>query len=524
MPPALLSLLDRIGGPRRATILIVGLAAALGVFGLARWASAPAWVPAFGDVPIGDVGALTDRLQQAGIQFKLGGGGNTILVQSTDVAKARVALARAGVLPQTDRPGYELFDTQQPFGTTEVMQRVNLRRALEGELERTIGSMRGIKRARVSLVMPESESYGSAPPPAEASVVLESQGVDAISPDVVKGIARTVAASVEGLTSDHVTIVDDAGRPLTEGDEGSSPTALSNRQLEHQLEVERSMREKVERLLVPVLGSGNAKVQVNATLSFDRVERTSQTVDPDRQAVVTEQKNELIPGTDGGAAQTQTAASYVNSTATESVSSAIGSVKRLSVAVVLATPAPAAAGAAAPTDTTALRSQVETLVKSAVGFDETRGDVVTVAMLPFALARVIPPAAAPTTFEQIQQVQRPALSALGILFAFVIALLALRAAGKTSETVTPLTAGAQAAAYLPNAGGAMQPALANAYAGGHGLHAGDHGHAPAAPSLPPRPVPQIHIPNNPIREQVVAAVDQQPDVAAKLMRAWLRDG
>jgi flagellar M-ring protein FliF len=526
MPPALLDLLDRVGGPRRATILVVGLAAAVGVFGLARWASAPTWIPAFADVPISDVGPLTDRLTQAGVEFKLGSNGGTVLVRSDDVAKARVALARAGVLPTTTRPGFELFD-QPSWGQTDLTQQVNLRRALEGELEKTIGSMRGIKSAKVHLVLSETDTYGVVPPPAEASVVLEPQGTDAISVEVVRGIARTVASSVPGLTSDHVTIVDDAGRTLSEGDEQGSAASMTSRQLSVQLEVEKNLRDKAERLLAPVLGAGNARVQVNATLSFDRVERSSQTVNPDKQAVSQEQKTEIIPGEGPGAASVATSASYVQSIANESISSAIGALQRLSVAVLLATPAPAApsdgattaAAAAATIDSTALREQVETLVKSAVGFDQARGDVVTVTMLPFTPKTVLPATAPPSTFEQLQSVQRPALSALGILLAFVIALLTLRAAGKTSESVTQLAAAGAPAGYFPDANGdpsAFAAQYQQQYAAG--------GAPGMTPMAPPRAAPMISIPNNPIREQVLASVEQQPEVAAKLMRAWLRDG
>ncbi|MCL4214684.1 MAG: flagellar M-ring protein FliF [Gemmatimonadales bacterium] len=519
MPPGLLSIFDRVGGIRRAIILLVGLSAAVGVFGLARWASAPGWVPAFGDVPISDVGAITDRLTQAGVKYKLGGNGGTLLVQTTDVAKARVALARAGVLPSGDRPGFELFD-QPSWGQTDLTQRVNYRRALEGELERTIGSMRGIKRAKVHLVIREAESYGVAPLPAEASVMLEPRGEDPISADVVRGIARTVAASVEGLTSDHVTIVDDAGRPLSEGEEPMSSSGMSSRQLAMQLEIENSLREKAERLLVPVVGNGNARVQVNATLNFDRIERSSQRVDPERQSVSTEQKAEVIAGTDGGASTSNTAASYLNSTQTESVAEAVGNLKRLSVAVLLAAPAPAAADAAgaAPAianDTAGLRSQVESLVRSAVGYDPARGDVVTVAMLPFIPAPTLPAVSPLSTLETLQSVQRPALNALGILLAFIIALLALRAAGKTSETVTAL---AGAPGYLPTDAGAAGRYQAPFGAQAHMSDGGQHGGAPG------RPLPMISIPSNPVRDQVLATVQQQPDAAAKLMRAWLRDG
>lgn len=526
MPPALLELFDKVGGPRRAMILAVGFAAAIGVFGLARWLNAPEWVNSVSDVPIGDVGAITDRLAQEGIEYRLGSSGNAVQVQTTDVARARVALARAGILPSSDRPGWELFNSVQ-FGTTELMQRVNYQRALEGELEKTINSMRGIRTAKIHIVLPEEESYGAAAVPAEASVMLVSDGGEALSGDVVKGIASMVAAAVGGLTKDHVNIVDDAGRALADADEDNSVTTISNKQMEMQRSKEAELKKKTEKFLEPVLGRGRATVEVTATLNFDRVERTSQTVNPDKQAVAVEQKAEIIPGAEGGASSTNSSASYVNSTSTESVESAVGSLKRLSVAVALdgspplasADSAGGAPAPAAPMDTAALRAQVETLVKSAVGFDEARGDVVTVSMLPFAATPMRLAAPPPTTIETLQSVQRPALTALGIIFAFIIALMTLKAAGKSTESVTALAGAGASDAYLA---GAMNTAAFAGAAQQAGLNA-----AATAGSLPPSarpaPTPLIVVPNNPVREQVLASVAQQPETAAKLMRAWLRD-
>jgi len=525
MPPALLELFDKIGGPRRAMILAVGFAAAIGVFGLARWLNAPEWVNTVSEVPIGDVGAITDRLAQEGIEYRLGSSGNSVQVQSTDVARARVALAKSGILPSSDRPGWELFNSVQ-FGTTELMQRVNYQRALEGELEKTINSMRGIRTAKIHIVLPEEESYGAPAVPAEASVMLVADGGESLSGDVVKGIASMVAAAVGGLTKDHVNIVDDAGRALADADEDNSVTTISNKQMEMQRAKEAELKKKTEKFLEPVLGRGRATVEVTAMLNFDRVERTSQTVNPDKQAVATEQKAEIIPGAEGGASSTNSAASYVNSTSTESIESAVGSLKRLSVAVALDGRPPVAttdsAGAtapAAPMDTAALRAQVETLVKSAVGFDESRGDVVTVSMLPFAATPMRVADAPPTTIETLQSVQRPALTALGIIFAFIIALMTLKAAGKSSETVTALAGAGASDAYLS---GTMNSAAFAGAAQQAGLNA-----AATAGSLPPSarpaPTPMIVIPNNPVREQVLASVTQQPETAAKLMRAWLRD-
>jgi flagellar M-ring protein FliF len=190
---------------------------------------------------------------------------------------------------------------------------VNYQRALEGELEKTINSMRGIRTAKIHIVLPEQESYGAPAVPAEASVMLVSDGGEPLGSDVVKGIASMVASAVGGLTTDHVNIVDDAGRSLADADEANSIASISSKQMEMQREMESLLKSKTEKFLEPVVGRGRAKVEVSASLNFDRVERTSQTVNPDKQAVAIEQKAEIIPGAEGGASSTNSSASWVRS-------------------------------------------------------------------------------------------------------------------------------------------------------------------------------------------------------------------
>jgi flagellar M-ring protein FliF len=232
VPLPLQPYVERVGGPKRAMILAVGLGAAILIFGLARWASAPAWVPAFTGVPLENVSEMTEKLTQANVQFRLEQGGAQVLVPASELAKARVTLAKAG-LPAAGRPGLELFD-QPSWGMTDFTQRINYRRALEGELERTMGKMRGIETAKVHLVMHEAESYGAGDKPTEASVVLTLKSGERAPADVVKGIAHLVASSVEGLSSERVTIVDDAGRLLSQAEEPDVAGGLSSRQLEQQ--------------------------------------------------------------------------------------------------------------------------------------------------------------------------------------------------------------------------------------------------------------------------------------------------
>src|SRR3954466_1035617 len=192
MSDSLSSLFDRIGGPRRALIIVVGLAAAGLIFAVAQWAAEPTWVPAFSGVPLESVSAMTDKLDQASVKYKLERGGADIMVAASDLAKARVALAKGG-LPNSGRPGLELFD-QPSWSMTDFTQRINYRRALEGELERTIGHMRGIEAAQVHLALHETPSFGTAVTPEEASVVLKVT-TDVPAPEVVSGIAHLVASS-----------------------------------------------------------------------------------------------------------------------------------------------------------------------------------------------------------------------------------------------------------------------------------------------------------------------------------------
>ena len=212
MSDAMSSLFDKVGGTKRVMILGLGVAAAGLIFAVAQWAGAPTWVPAYVGVPLEAVTQLTDKLDQAAVKYRLERGGSDIMVAQTDLAKARVALAKGGN-PMAGRPGLELFD-QPSWGMTDFTQRINYRRALEGELERTIGKMRGIEAAQVHLVLHETDGFAAAERPTEASVVLKLRGEPDL--EVVKGISHLVASSVEGLTSEHVTILNDAGRMLSE--------------------------------------------------------------------------------------------------------------------------------------------------------------------------------------------------------------------------------------------------------------------------------------------------------------------
>jgi flagellar M-ring protein FliF len=491
MSDPIASMFDRLGGAKRMMILIVGVAAAGLIFAVAQWAGTPTWVPAFPGVPLENVTQITDKLDQAGVKYKLERGGSDIMVAEADLAKARVALAKNG-MPTSGRPGLELFD-QPSWGMTDFTQRINYRRALEGELERVIGKMRGIESANVHLVMHETDAFSSQDRPTEASVVLKLKGE--ADPDVVKGIAHLVASSVEGLTSEHVTIVNDAGRMLSEAVEATL-AGLSSRQLQMQREIEDYLRQKAEKIVGQMVGASNLRVQVSAAMSFDRLERLTATVDPDKQVVASENKAVITPGQQGGAAQNNTATTYENTHSTESYVSAPGTVKRLTVAVLVADQAPATPRGKSIPRTSAEIANIAMLVRSAVGADSARGDVVSVVSVPFAPA-VVAAAEAPKTdiVNVMQTAQRPLLGVIGLALIIVVALLSLKslkAAGNAPAGTTVMS--------LPRADGSTpQQALT------------------ASPLIP------VVMPTNTMRDKVNSTIEQQPDVAARVVRAWLKE-
>ncbi|HTR79908.1 MAG TPA: flagellar basal-body MS-ring/collar protein FliF [Gemmatimonadaceae bacterium] len=478
-------LLARVGGPKRALVLLVGVAAAALVLGVSRWASQPTWVPAFTGVPLETVSEMTAKLDQSGIQYRLDGGGTNIMVAETDLAKARVALAKGG-LPGAGRPGLELFD-QPSWGMTDFTQRINYTRALEGELERTIGKMSDVESAQVHLVMHEADAFSAADQPSEASVVLKLRGQP--TDDIVQGIAHLVASSVDGLTSDHVTIVDDSGRLLSQADEPNSTEGLTSRQLVIQRQIEEYLSGKATKILTQMVGASAIRVQVSAAMNFDQLERTTRSVDPDKQAVAVEQKAQVVPGAQSPVAgQSNSSTTYDNTRETESYVAAPGSIKRIMVAVLVAD-ADSGTGAKHKSipRSDEEKANIQKLVASAVGADSSRGDVVTVVSVPFVAAATLASAAPKRdVVETVQQFQRPALGFLGLALAFVVAFLAIKAVGRTSPGIPQMLA-------LP---------------------------VPSPASVPLPPAAPVR---NGIRDRVNSTIEGQPDVAARVVRAWLKE-
>ena len=498
----LIDFLDGIGMARRTQTLMAGGVGLVLLWGVYSWATGPVWVPAYTGLDLQDAARLTSRLEEEGIPLQMARGGSEIQVPETDLVQARLALADEGV-PGSGRPGFEIFDGPS-WGMTDFAQRVNYRRALEGELERTIERMAGIESAKIHLAMQETSAFRRSGDQSEASVILTLRGGTEVSGDMVRGITYLVASSVDRIDSEHVTVVDAAGAVLSASYESDTGTALTSRQLEAQRDVEGHLEDKARRLLDQVVGRGNADVRVAATLNFDQVARTTAAVDPDAQTILEEERAEIIPQEGStGAASAQTRTTFDGTRSVEQFAQGPGSIDRMTIAVLLnGRPVEANGEITFETLPAAELQQIEALVRSAVGFSQPRGDEISVVNIPFTTTPsvVIPaPTLVQRILEWIQVLQKPVLALVGLLLGFMVAMKLVRAVGEMPAPQPRLASpNAPSSVGGPRDGGAMESprggSLPSSVGGG-----GD------------------------IRDRIAARVVEDPGAAARAAGSWLKE-
>ena len=401
-------LINRIGLPRLAAMAVVAVLM-LGFFGfLVMRAQTPNLAPLYTGLSLEDSSAIVTELQTLNIPYELRGEGDTILIPRDDITTTRMSLAGSG-LPQRGQVGYEIFDQQSTLGATSFVQNLNNVRALEGELARTISSLNRIKSARVHLVLPERELFRREKTDPSASIVLSVRGQLAMGE--IRAIQHLVASAIEGLTPTRVSIVDDQGNLLASGTGDDAEGVLAGDAAERRLGYENRLRTRVEDMLSNVVGPGRARVEVSAEIDFNRSTTTEERFDPESQVVRSSQLREtenLTAGANGqvtvanelpGASQnnggsgpseqgtsTEEVTNYEISKTTQTAVTEAGSVKRLSVAVVvdgIYTTDPSGTATYAPRTADEI-AQILTLVRSAVGYSETRGDSVEVVNMQFA--------------------------------------------------------------------------------------------------------------------------------------------
>lgn len=233
------------------------------------------------DLSVADAADIAESLKEMRIPYELSRGGTAISVSSQNVYEARMSLAREG-LPRDSTVGFEIFD-KTSFGATDFTQKMNYRRALQGELTRTILQLKEVEAARVHIAIPEPELYTDREKPTSASVLVKLEKGTVLTRGQVEGIVRLVASSVEGLAASNITIVDVEGNTLFSGDDGSqtgSMTLLTMTQLEAKRLYEKDLERSIESMLTQVLGSRQVVVRVNANIDFDHTEQNSETFQP----------------------------------------------------------------------------------------------------------------------------------------------------------------------------------------------------------------------------------------------------
>ncbi len=492
----------------------------------------------FAGVDMREAGEISQRLEAADIPFELRGDGSSIFVARSRVLDARMMLSAEG-LPSRGSIGYEIFDEPDALGQTQFQQNINRLRALEGELARTIASLDGIASARVHLVLPERQLFAREAEQPSASIVLQLRR-DALTPDQVRAIRNLVASATPGLNANRVTILDETGRLLAAAstDEGAVAEGVDARQAA----VEERIRRTVTNIVEGVVGQGNARVQVSAEMDFSRISETSERFDPEGRVVRSTSTTEetSTDGGEGGAASagvnvpdatagvasraggpesssSQETVNYEISRTTRTEVSEGGRIRRLSVAVAVdGVTAPGEGDNAQPQyqpRSEQEMQQLTQLVRSAVGFNAERGDVVEVVNTQFARSAPGPAAEEPGMFAFLNNLDAMRIieivAALIASLAFVFFVLRPLIGGLMRGGANAAAGGVPA---LPGAGGAAAalPAPDPAIAAAHddsGIDVAQIGGRVRQSSV----------------KKMAEVVNQHPDESAQIIRGWLNN-
>jgi flagellar M-ring protein FliF len=377
----------------------------------------PQMTTLFTDLSAEDSSGIIKDLERQAIPFELRNDGAVIMVPKDKVTRLRMKLAEGG-LPKGGGVGYEIFDKSDALGTTSFVQNINHLRALEGELARTIRAIDRVQAARVHLVLPERPLFSRETPEPSASIVVRVRG--SLEPQQIRAIRHLVASAVNGLKPQRVSIVDEAGQLLADGATGDADNAIGD---ERRAGFEKRMRNQVEAIVSSVVGAGRARVQLSADFDYNKITQTSDKFDPEGRVLRSSQTreessltadnsgqvtvNNELPGNqnrdNAPAARDQSKKSeetnnYEISRTTKTEVTEVGRVNRISVAVLVD-------GSYTKNEKGEMVYQergkeqldrIATLVRSAIGFDQKRGDQVEVVNLKFAETPATPPLAEPS--------------------------------------------------------------------------------------------------------------------------------
>ena len=546
-------------GTRRLILLGgIGAAVVVAIVAMSIMMSRAKMTVLYSELANTEVTRMGRVIQEMGIAFDIQQDGTAILVAPEDAPRVRMALAERG-LPSNGKAGYELFDDQGALGLTSFMQRVTRTRALEGELARTIQTMDNVRAARVHIVMPDREAFSRTAPKPTASVIVRTADHQQLPHEKAAAVQRLVASSVPNLSPTDVTVLDTGGNILAAEADGSK--ALISRIGDLKTQTETRMIKAVEELLMPYLGIGNYRVMATADIDMDREVVSEEIFDPDSriersrrnmsetessrdmsfEPPVTVEQNLPAEDVDNGpesqssteSTRTEETINYELSTTRRERVSEGGDIERLSVAVLVngvATTDEAGAAVYRPRTEQEL-AVIANVVRTAVGFDERRGDVVTVENVEFLslgddIEAVGPPGVSDVVLRNLGTIIQSAvlLIIVGLLVLFGLRPLLSRLLGSDKEQ-------AGSPALTDQTGG--DPMMARLQGEGSGEEAllgpGDDG----TPRLGKRSDMDQFVDNmielraveGQVRESSVAKlgeiVEEYPDEAVSILRAWI---
>ena len=509
-----------LGGPGfnlRPLFLLFGIAGAVAAgVAVMLWWQGPNWSLLYGNLEASDASQVTQSLQASGIKYKINDATGAIMVPADQVHEARLKLAGQG-LPGSSS-GIDLINKDSGLGVSQFMENARYQYALETELARTISSLRNVVAARVHLAIAQQSAFVRDRRPSGASVLLQLRPGGRLEPEQVQAVVHLVASSIPDLSADNVTIVDQQGRLLSSP--GNPQSTIQTEQFAAAQRIEESYAQRIEELLVPMVGTGRVRAQVKVDLDPSEAEESHEQYKPDSAIVRSEQTSEQVSPTGAGAAggvpgaltnqppaggtvaspasgnanapagtttpangkpgaagaQAAVAATPENTSKSATRNFEIdrtisytrqpgGRIKRMTVAVLLDNPVQAAAGGKPAADgkpvtvalTPAQIEDITRLVKGAVGFDEQRGDSVSVVNAAFHDEHEeLTPEAVP--IWQKPMVQDIARLVLGAVVLLVIALGVLRPMIRNLTTATmsamPVAEGAEGAAAVEGPAGA----------------------------------------------------------------------
>src|SRR5580704_9572264 len=286
-------LLSMVSVRQRWTLAAAAILIVSGVYGFTRWQHESGFSPLYMSLAQDDAGPIVQKLKEDGVEYRLSTDGSVVSVPRERAPELRLQMAAAGY-PKSGRIGFEIFDKAN-LGVTDFAEHVNYRRAIEGELERSVIALSQVEQARVHISFPQESVFTESRQPAKASVLIKLRAGAQLPDSAIPAITHLVSSAVEGLAPDAVSVLDMRGNLLSRGRRaGDKNQDLSEGALEYRHKVEQDLTAKLNSTLEPVVGAGRFRAAVSADCDITSGEQSEENLDPSHSVMLTSQKTEDV--------------------------------------------------------------------------------------------------------------------------------------------------------------------------------------------------------------------------------------